>query len=240
MILANLREFARTGTQAGRTTTFVAFFADEEAGGTQGATGSSTTTPTGSRGAPRRSARSAATASPCRPRRASARLPAADRGEGPHLAAAPRPRPRRPRVGAQRRERDRAARRGHRPHRAHEWPREYIASVSQLLDGSAGSPAGGRMPPTTRAAARHLGRGAGFRGRDAAGHGQRDDARAWLQAQRHPADGDGRRRLPLPAGARGRRCWRPSGSSRASTSRSRSSTATSRSRRRSTATSSRR
>ncbi|HEX6056084.1 MAG TPA: M20/M25/M40 family metallo-hydrolase [Intrasporangium sp.] len=35
MILANLREFARTGTRPARTTTFV-FFADEEAGGVQG------------------------------------------------------------------------------------------------------------------------------------------------------------------------------------------------------------
>jgi acetylornithine deacetylase/succinyl-diaminopimelate desuccinylase-like protein len=35
MILANLREFARTGTRPARTTTFV-FFADEEAGGVHG------------------------------------------------------------------------------------------------------------------------------------------------------------------------------------------------------------
>ena len=49
-----------------------------------------------------------------------------------------------------------------------------------------------------------LGGAQGFVARHAARHGQPDVLDAGLQAQRHPADGDGADRLPLPARPRGR------------------------------------
>ena len=117
MILANVRDFARTGTKPARDTTVV-FFADEEAGGRLGSHwlvdhhpelfegvteaisevgGYSVTLPT--------------------PEGERPGLPAPDRGEGHRLAPAAGPRPGRPRLGAQRRQRDRPPRRRRRADR---------------------------------------------------------------------------------------------------------------------------
>ena len=117
MILANIRHFARTGTKPARDTTFV-FFADEEAGGTYGSHWLVDHHPQWFEGVTEAiSEVGGYSVTRADAGRRAARLPAADGGEGHRVAAAARPRPRRPRLGAQRRQRHRAARRRHRPHR---------------------------------------------------------------------------------------------------------------------------
>ena len=203
MILANLREFARTGTRPARTTTFV-FFADEEAGGVHGSHWLVDKHPGWFEGVTEAVSEVggySVTVADSSGR--AARLPAADRGEGHHLAAPPRAWPRWPRVGAQRRERDRAARRGHRPHRG---PR-----VAPRVHRH-----GQAAPRRPQRAHRHRAVCRRARRRSWPPRGAQGFVRATLQdtanvtmlegGYKHnviPQTRVGRRRLPLPAWARG-------------------------------------
>ena len=191
------------------------------------------------RASPRRSARSAASRVTVDDAAGDpGGLPAADRREGHRLAAAGRPRPGRPRLAAQPRQRGHPARRGGRPDR-----RARVAAASsrrrsaQLLDGLSevtGVAFDPRRPG--RAARPRSARVARLRRRHAAGHRQPDHAQRRLQAQRHPAERRGLVDCRFLPGHEDDAARHHPRAGRASASRSRSCTATSRSRRRSTAT----
>ena len=144
--------------------------------------------------------------------RRAARLPAADRREGHRLAAAARPRPGRPRLGAQRRQRRRPAGRGDRPDRR---PR-LAARVHRLGPRSCSTALSDahrrrvrRRRPRRRCSRTSAARQGFVRGtlQDTANVTMLD---ARLQAQRHPADAPTAvAGLPLPARPRGRPAWPP-------------------------------
>ena len=123
---------------------------------------------------------------------------------------------------------------------AHEWPREYIASVRELLDALSHLTGPLDADEDLEPLLATLGGAQGFvRGT------LRDTANVTMleSGYKHnviPADGRRPRSTAASCPATRTRSWPRSASSPASTSRSRSCTATSRSRRRSPATSSRR
>ena len=144
MILACIRDLARTGTKPPRDIVF-AFFADEEAGGVKGShyvvdhhaeLFEGVTEAVSEVGGYSRHRADQG-------RRADPRLPRPDRGEGHPLAAPGRHRPGRARLGAERRERPRAAGRGdqqdQRPQVAtgvHRLGRELLDGLSDLTGTS--------------------------------------------------------------------------------------------------------
>ena len=77
------------------------------------------------------------------------------------------------------------ARRGGRPDRRPRWPREYIATVRQLLDGLSALTGVAYADDDPDALFGHLGGARGFIVGDPAGHRQPHHARGRLQAQRH-------------------------------------------------------
>ena len=201
MVLATMRQLARTGSKPPRDLVF-AFFADEEAGGSKGSHWSWTTTPScsrASRGGQR--GRRVQRHHPLGGRGAHPGLPAGDRGGRHRLAPTARQRSRpgtarsptaRTRSSGWRR-RSRASA-GHGSGRASD-----IASVRALLDGL--SEVTG-IAYTDEDADDLLGALEGearLREGQLQGHRQRDDGVCRLQAQRHPAVGDGRRGLQVPA-----------------------------------------
>jgi hypothetical protein len=131
-------------------------------------------------------------------------LPPADGREGHRWLRLTRARPRGSRVGAQRRQRHRAARQAIARIDAHVWPREYIASVRGLLDGLSVTHRHCRMPPTTRGPrrpARTLGGAQGFV-RGTLRTRQRHDAHAGYKHNVIPQHATPTR-LPVPPRARG-------------------------------------
>ena len=236
MILANVRHLARTRHQAAARPRRSRSSPTRRPAASRAATTSSTTTPSSSRASPRRSARSAATASPCPPRTAAS----------PPAPTCCRP-PRRASLWLRLRAHGRAGH-GSVPNDenaivrlaeaiaridAHVWPREYIASVRELLDGLSELTGIAYSDEDADDLLGHLGGAQGFvRGtlQDTANFTM---LTAGYKHNVIPQTRHGRRWTAGSCPATRTSCWPPSASSRASTSRSRSCTATSRSTRRS-------
>ena len=86
---------------------------------------------------------------------------------------------------------------------AHKWPREFIPSVRDLLRRALRAHRHELVRRGPRRAARPPRRRPGLRARHAAEHEQRHHAGCRVQAQRHPPARVGERRLPVPARSRG-------------------------------------
>ncbi len=120
----------------------------------------------------------------------------------------------------------------------HHWPIEITPTVRQFLDGVTEITGVEFDPKDPQGDPRPFGHGGAVRRRDVPGHRQPDDAQGRLQAQRRAADRPRRSSTAVSCPGTRSRCSRPSATWPGRTSRSASTTATPRSRRRSTAASS--